>query len=300
MKKLPVVYTDDLIPQHQHISAEKASLLVKEMQAVFPRAFDLQHFAILSDVDLSAAHNFKFIEDLKMGRTENGMHNKDPQVFNHAVKSCSAFYGACEMALDQGTAMAPVHGFHHAGYDFAGGFCTLNGLMVAAVNLLEQGYIERALIIDLDGHHGNGTEDIIQHLSLENRFIHWGTMMGMTNRNQIFDKLERRLGPVLTEANIDLIIYQAGADIHIDDPLGAGKLTTEEMIRRDYLIFKTAQELKVPLVWNLAGGYNDMEKVLQLHMNTVFEWVKAYAPEHRPTLRIPRALRHGTGSEAQQ
>lgn len=68
--------------------------------------------------------------------------------------------------------------------------------------------------------------------------------------------------------DVDVFFYQAGADPHIDDPLG-GSLTTHEMKMRDELVFRTAWELGKPVVWNLAGGYQQpLEKVLELHQTT--------------------------------
>jgi acetoin utilization deacetylase AcuC-like enzyme len=46
---------------------------------------------------------------------------------------------------------------HHAGRDFAGGYCYINNAAVAAAKLLEKG---RVAIVDVDYHHGNGTQDI--------------------------------------------------------------------------------------------------------------------------------------------
>lgn len=74
-------------------------------------------------------------------------------------------------------------------------------------------------------------------------------------------------------ADCDLILYQAGADSHIDDPLG-GFLTTEQIKQRDAIVFREAKCWDIPLVWNLAGGYqidalpnrtNSIKKVLVLH-----------------------------------
>lgn len=47
---------------------------------------------------------------------------------------------------------------HHAGPEYAGGFCYLNGTAVAAEALRER--FDRVAIIDVDVHHGNGTQDI--------------------------------------------------------------------------------------------------------------------------------------------
>ncbi|MDD3051408.1 MAG: histone deacetylase, partial [Candidatus Cloacimonetes bacterium] len=65
-----------------------------------------------------------------------------------------------------------------------------------------------------------------------------------------------------------ILFYQAGADPHVDDPLG-GILTTEEMRKRDEIVFGFAKNTGIPIVWNLAGGYQSpVSKVLDLHENT--------------------------------
>ena len=71
---------------------------------------------------------------------------------------------------------------------------------------------------------------------------------------------------------LDLVIYQAGADVHMDDPLG-GTLTTEQMARRDRMVFQTCRDAKIPIAHNLAGGYQFGEDgsilpVLLLHEQT--------------------------------
>lgn len=52
----------------------------------------------------------------------------------------------------------------------------------------------------------------------------------------------------------DVLLDQAGADAHVDDPLG-GWLTTAQLAERDRIVFETAHRIGLPLVWNLAGGY---------------------------------------------
>ena len=70
----------------------------------------------------------------------------------------------------------------------------------------------------------------------------------------------------------DLVLYQAGADSHVDDPLG-GIFTTAQMAQRDELVFWSAKTLGIPVAWNLAGGYQrdetgGIEPVLKLHRQT--------------------------------
>lgn len=66
-----------------------------------------------------------------------------------------------------------------------------------------------------------------------------------------------------------VVLYQAGADPHIDDPLG-GFLTTQQMAERDAQMFKGLKGRGVPVAWVLAGGYQDpLLKVIDLHVNTM-------------------------------
>jgi acetoin utilization deacetylase AcuC-like enzyme len=74
-----------------------------------------------------------------------------------------------------------------------------------------------------------------------------------------------------------LVLYQAGADVHVDDPLG-GVLTTEQMIERDRIVFDAARVSETPIAWDLARGYQEpLAKVVGLHVNTLRECVKAFA-----------------------
>jgi acetoin utilization deacetylase AcuC-like enzyme len=74
----------------------------------------------------------------------------------------------------------------------------------------------------------------------------------------------------------DLLMYQAGADPHVDDPLG-GFLTTEQLTRRDEIVFSVARTLGIPVVWNLAGGYQEpVYEVLKIHNNTMRACIAAY------------------------
>ena len=81
----------------------------------------------------------------------------------------------------------------------------------------------------------------------------------------------RRLPSIVDEtiAGCTVAIYQAGADPHVDDELG-GVLTTEEMAERDRIVFQRCRDAGVPVVTNLAGGYQSpVEKIVSLHVQTL-------------------------------
>jgi acetoin utilization deacetylase AcuC-like enzyme len=78
----------------------------------------------------------------------------------------------------------------------------------------------------------------------------------------------------------DIVLYQAGADPHISDPYG-GWLTTNELRERDAIVFDILAKHKVPVAWNLAGGYQVEEdgsipKVLEIHDNTMRECQRVF------------------------
>jgi hypothetical protein len=90
----------------------------------------------------------------------------------------------------------------------------------------------------------------------------------------------------------------------VDDPLG-GMMTTGELRRRDEIVFEILAELGIPIVWNLAGGYqraNDgsIPVVLEIHENTaraaiaISPPLRALAREQNQRLASARAVHAGT------
>ena len=121
----------------------------------------------------------------------------------------------------------------------------------------------------MDQHYGNGTDHIIKTLGLN-----WITHV-TAEKSYETDQQALRESRKIYEGKYDhdLVIYQAGADIHVDDPLG-GLLTTRQMQTRDLDVFLGSLVHTIPLVWNLAGGYakdkaGTIEPVLALHRQTV-------------------------------
>jgi hypothetical protein len=63
----------------------------------------------------------------------------------------------------------------------------------------------------------------------------------------------------------------------VDDPLG-GWLTTAQLRERDGCVFAGCKAQRLPIAWNLAGGYQTPErKVLDIHDNTMIECLAAFA-----------------------
>ncbi len=221
---------------------------------------------------LYQAHDPAYVDSVLAGRRANGFGNRSPAVAESLRYTSGAMVAATYAAIQSGgCACAPVSGFHHAGYDFGGGFCTFNGLLVAALAVLGTGAARRVGILDCDMHYGNGTDHIIRHLGLQGAVRHYTA--GEQDR-QALPFLAALPGLIRDRfAGCDVLIYQAGADPHRDDPLG-GWMTTAQLARRDALVFQTARAMGLPVAWDLAGGYQrdaegGIRPVLTIHDNTM-------------------------------
>ena len=223
---------------------------------------------------LCLAHDRSFVEGVLSGRINNGFGNTLASVAASLPYTSGVMLFAARAALaNQCGAIAPCSGFHHAGYDFPGGYCTFNGLMVTATVLLAEGKVRKIGILDCDEHWGNGTEDIIDRLHLGAKIVHYSPSHAF-GRAQRAEEFLAAIPQLLTMfSDCDLILYQAGADPHINDPLG-GWLTTEQLYRRDAQVFDGLRNLGIPVAWNLAGGYQrddagSIRPVLTIHDNTL-------------------------------
>ena len=219
--------------------------------------------------DLARAHLPAFVDAVLACRSDNGFGNRSKAVAASLPYTSGAMLSAAREALRNGrVAVAPCSGFHHAGYANAGGFCTFNGLMVTAMALHASGEVKRVGILDFDQHYGDGTDNIIDRLRIDwVRHYSAGEHYGLPDDATRF--LSSIPGLVAGMKGCDVILYQAGADPHINDPLG-GWLTTAQLFERDLLVFQAAAGLGIPVAWNLAGGYQTpLRRVLEIHDNTM-------------------------------
>ena len=274
---IPVAFSDAAVAENESFSpsAGKPKAVVAAWQAL-DLPIELQAIVPATAEELHAAHDPKFVDNILSCRTENGFGNRSVDVARSLPYTSGAMLCAVRTALAGGIACAPVSGFHHANYASAGGFCTFNGLMVTAVQLLAARKLRRILILDCDMHYGNGTDDIIGRLKLESAVenLTFGRWYATPAQGQRYlEHLERE---VRRFKDFDLVLYQAGADVHVDDPLG-GVLTTEQMKRREEIVFGAAKVAGVPLAWNLAGGYQQpLAKVIDLHVQTMRVCARVY------------------------
>lgn len=234
--------------------------------------------------DICRVHDETLVEDVLWLRRPNGFGSWSESVARSVLYTCGACYDSSLVALREGISASLTSGFHHAGPHATRGFCTFNGLMVAAARLLAEGRLERVAIVDCDYHFGDGTQAIIDTYSLGDVVFHSSFGKSFRHRGEADAYLDAvaALSRDFVEFRPQLILYQAGADLHVDDPLG-GILTTEQMRKRDRIVLTMARELGIPLTWNLAGGYQievdgSIPKVVALHLDTFREALAIWYP----------------------
>jgi acetoin utilization deacetylase AcuC-like enzyme len=292
---IPVFFSDALVAPLQGFSpspAKPAWVVQALLDCNLP--VDVRAPAPASLEDLFRAHDRDYIEGVLAGRLRNGHGTTDPDFAATLRFSSGAMLGAARAASSEVPAAALVSGFHHAGWNHGGGYCTFNGLMVAALAVLADGSVPRVAIVDADHHYGDGTQDILDRLQpgLRGRIFHESFGGRFHSGSQAKAYLERMavLRLDLETFGPGLILYQAGADPHVQDPLG-GILSTQQMRTRDRLMLETARDLGIPLAWNLAGGYQkNRAAITALHLQTFEEAECVYG--------IADSRLEATGSEA--
>jgi acetoin utilization deacetylase AcuC-like enzyme len=279
---IPVFYTPKMVAESgcESPSAAKPTPVVASWRQQFP--VEVIEPAPVTVEELARAHDRQFVEDVVACRRDNGFGNTSRDVARSLPYTTGSMLSAARHAIKTGgAAVAPCSGFHHATWDKCMGFCTFNGLMVTALALLEEG-VKRVGILDLDMHYGNGTDHIIGKLGLSDTTIcHFTSGKDYLFPAQAREFFNVRLPKELERmAACDVVLYQAGADPHVDDPHG-GWLTTDELQRRDRVVFEALRSAKVPVAWNLAGGYQrdrdgGIRKVLAIHDNTMRECARFF------------------------
>lgn len=194
-------------------------------------------------------------------------------------------------------------GFHHAFPDHGEGFCAINDIAVAIRRLQQDGAIRKAMVVDCDVHHGNGTAAIFSaDPSVFTLSIHQANNYpsekplssldihlpdGVEDADYIH-RLGNGYRAALAMFQPDLLFYVAGADPYREDQLGGLALTFEGLMERDRLVLWTALSRGIPVAIVLAGGYAEsVEDTITIHANTakvakeVVEKTSAAATEPR-------------------
>ena len=185
---------------------------------------------------------------------------------------------------------------HHAEKEKAMGFCIFNNVAVGANYLIEKYKYKKIAIIDFDVHHGNGTQDIfyndknVLYISTHQYPYYPGSgsekengkynnvlnipLEAGTTGNEYLNAYEKVLDK-LKEFKPEFLLFSAGFDAHIDDPLAQLRLSSEDF----YKITKRTLEVSKPfcngnIVSILEGGYDlrALQESAQRHVDALIEF----------------------------
>jgi acetoin utilization deacetylase AcuC-like enzyme len=243
-----------------------------------------------TDEDILRVHSQEYVYKLKTGRLSHAeIQRMEVPYSKELIDACWLAAGgsilAGRRALEDGWAANIGGGFHHAYPDHGEGFCVIHDVAVAIRRLQFDGAIERAMVVDTDVHHGNGTAAIfggdgtVFTLSIhqENNYPYPKppSTMDIDLPDGVADDdylaiLEKHLHQAFHDFSPQLLFYVGGADPYREDQLGGLALTIEGLVRRDALVFDYARRNRLPVAITLAGGYaRRVSDTVRIHINTI-------------------------------
>lgn len=284
-------YSSLTLPERHRFPLAKYQALYQILAA---RGYPLTEAPAASREQITRVHDADYVAAALSGKLERDAIRRlgfpwSPLLIERTLRSVGATLAASRHALEQGCGLQISGGYHHAHRDFGSGFCLFNDLVIAARACLDEGCCEQVLIVDLDVHQGDGSaalctgsRDIIT-LSLhgEHNFPHhkpashldFALPSGMED-DAYLETLTQALSLALRLYRPDLILYQAGVDVHQADELGYLSLSDAGVRQRDAMVFDCAISHGLPIAAVPGGGYRrDWRQLIPLHLS-LFEEAK--------------------------
>jgi acetoin utilization deacetylase AcuC-like enzyme len=249
---------------------------------------------------LTAVHEPAYVEAVRTGEPvhlaeSNGL-AWDPGLYAAVSASTGGAAAAALRALGSGVAGSLSSGLHHAKRSHGDGFCTFNGLAVAARVALAAG-TRGVLIVDLDAHCGGGTASLLRDepavaqldiavsaFDFYREPSAW-TLDLVRQADEYLPTLRRRLDAV-DASHFGLVLYNAGMDpFERCDVGGLGGMTRDVLAEREDAVFAWCRSADLPVGFVLAGGYTgyslDQDELVDLHRLTL-DSAARHARGHQP------------------
>ena len=243
-----------------------------------------------SDEDLLRVHTADWVHKLKTGTltASEVMKLEVPYSKELAEAVWLAAGGtilAGHSALRDGFGSNLSGGFHHAYPGHGEGFCAIHDVAVGIRKLQADGAVKKAMVVDTDVHHGNGTAAIFRNdptvftLSIHQESNYPAhkppssidlNMADRADDEEYLGVLIPAVKKALEEFRPDILFYVGGADPYCEDQLGGLSLSKDGLKRRDRGVFEEARRRKIPVATTLAGGYaRRVEDTIRIHVNTI-------------------------------
>ena len=240
----------------------------------------------ITEQDLAVIHDIDYINGFFNNQLDHKVMRRIGFPWTHQLltRTKHAIAGTrmtARLALEHGMALHLSGGYHHAHHDFGSGFCVFNDLILAARDALDTGKASKVLILDCDVHQGDGTAALgANYDDIVTCSFHAGR--NFPARKQISDhdiefddgcedeeylaSIEEVGSYLIRLHQPDLILYDAGVDIHADDDLGYLNISTEGIFKRDFKILSMAKAHNIAIAAVIGGGYSrDPQALTERH-----------------------------------
>jgi acetoin utilization deacetylase AcuC-like enzyme len=291
---MKIFYCDEFVlplPPEHRFPMEKYRLLRERLLTggvVGPGCLDVPPPA--TDKELGSAHDPRYLERVIRGELDRDEIRRigfpwSPELVERSRRSVGGTIAAARAALREGAGANLAGGTHHAFQDRGEGFCVFNDVAVAVRVLQGEGRIQRAGVLDLDVHQGNGTAALFrQDPSVFTVSVHGAGNFPFRKEESDLDiplpdgagddpflsAVERGLRTLLEQGQPDMIFYLAGADPFEDDRLGRLAVTRVGLEERDRLVVEAARSEGLPVAVVMAGGYaRRVEDTVEIHAHSI-------------------------------
>ena len=288
-RSMPVFYSEDYVGAATSFDTTRKARWVADSLADRPIAgLRLSPNVALTAAELERVHDPAYVAAVRTGEpralAQSQGFDWDPQLWNMVRASNGGAVAAARAALVSGRAGALASGLHHARRSHGAGFCTFNGLALAALAALDAG-AKRVLVLDLDAHCGGGTDELLgRHPNVRildiavDAFDRYepapeNTLDLVSDPGQYLPMLRRRLD-ALADESFGLVLYNAGMDPHQHCQVG-GLAGIDEFVlaQRERMVFEWCTRRNLPVAFVLAGGYIGpklgQEQLVALHRLTL-------------------------------
>ena len=279
---LRIFYSDDYAVDERLETVSKSKLLAEMITAGAVPGVELVAPKLATKAELLRIHSLEYVHNVLTGGLKYlaaGFWSKE--LLQSILATTGGMRDAVFEAFRNGRSGSLSSGLHHASTNNGKGFCTLNGLALAALVALEK--VGEVGILDLDAHCGGGTADILK----KNKKVRladvsvcsydaWTPIAKSRHFFEVVDRPGRYIAKVREALKalegVEFLIYNAGMDTH-EKAGGLDGITLDIIKEREALVVEWARERNVPIIFALAGGYTwsglTLKEVAELHLETV-------------------------------
>jgi len=324
-----VIFHNDFLLHDTGNHPENAKRLVVIMDALehenFGDSIDWIEPELCTEDDLFRCHTRAQVERIKLANQKSIENDGrlvhldsdtpvSPGTFQAAKRAVGASCKAVDLILEEkyqnvwGLVRPPGH---HSTSERSMGFCIFNNAACAAEYARAKHGLKRIMIVDIDLHHGNGTQDIfysdpgILYSSIHQSYHYPGTghideigandgkgytvnfpVLAGSGNGEFAIYGRQVIAPIAMQYLPQLLIVSFGVDAHVMDPLGALQVSTEYFAKMVTLFRAIASDLGIGIFFALEGGYS-----LSALSETMVECMHASVAEHFDSGCLPMPYR---------